>query len=128
MMILPVPIGDEMMRESERETSIRSTLFAPLRLRKLQKHNMARCEGTARSQSAEHPANSTPISIAHLVLDLLGTAQQTSSPGGDETGLLTLYGVAVDGRGLSDMLVVTTSVRLRIVSVCVISDMCICRN
>lgn len=48
----------------------------------------------------------------HLVLRLLGTTQQTSSPGGDETGLLTLCGVAGDGRSLTDMLVVTTTVRL----------------
>merc|ERR1712137_789963 len=46
----------------------------------------------------------------HLVLDLLGTAEQTCPAGGDETSLLTGNGVARDGRGLSDMLVVTTTV------------------
>ena len=47
-----------------------------------------------------------------LILGLLGTAEQTCPPGGDETGLLTADGVARDGRGLSDMLVVTTTVRV----------------
>ena len=47
-----------------------------------------------------------------LVLGLLGTAEQTRPPGGNETGLLTLRSVAGDGRGLTDMLVVTTTVRL----------------
>jgi len=55
----------------------------------------------------------TPLPLLmHLVLRLLRTAKQTSSPGGDETGLLTLYGVAVDRRGFTDVLVVTTSVGL----------------
>jgi hypothetical protein len=47
-----------------------------------------------------------------LILGLLGTAKQTSSPRGNETSLLTLGGVAGDGGGLADMLVVTTTVRL----------------
>ena len=46
----------------------------------------------------------------HLILGLLGTAEQTCPAGGDETSLLTGNGVARDGRGLSDMLVVTTTV------------------
>merc|ERR1712137_508080 len=46
----------------------------------------------------------------HLILDLLGTAEQTCPAGGNETSLLTGNGVARDGRGLSDMLVVTTTV------------------
>lgn len=54
----------------------------------------------------------TPLSRVHLVLGLLGTTEQTSPPGGDETGLLTLGGLARDGRGLTDMLVVTTTVRV----------------
>jgi len=48
----------------------------------------------------------------HLILDLLRTTEQTGPPGGNETGLLTLCGVARDGRGLTDMLVVTTTVRV----------------
>lgn len=42
-----------------------------------------------------------------LILRLLGTTQQTRPPGSDETGLLALGGVAGDGRGLADMLMVT---------------------
>jgi hypothetical protein len=45
-----------------------------------------------------------------LILGLLGTAEQTCPAGGNETSLLTGNGVARDGRGLSDMLVVTTTV------------------
>lgn len=45
-----------------------------------------------------------------LVLDLLGTAEQTRPPRSDETSLLTLDGVPRDSRGLTDMLVVTTTV------------------
>jgi|SRR5690242_1968613 len=50
------------------------------------------------------------VSRNHLILGLLGTAEQTCPPGGNETSLLTGNGVARDGRGLSDMLVVTTTV------------------
>lgn len=53
---------------------------------------------------------STPLPRRHLVLGLLGTAEQTSPAGGNETGLLTGGSLAVDGRGLTDMLVVTTTV------------------
>lgn len=53
-----------------------------------------------------------PSSMMHLVLGLLGTAEETRSPGSNETGLLTLCSVAGDGRGLTNMLVVTTTVRL----------------
>lgn len=60
--------------------------------------------------------NSSPVSTQHpllrLILGLLSTTEQTGSPGGNKTGLLTLCGVAGDGRGLTDMLVVTTTVRL----------------
>ncbi len=52
------------------------------------------------------------VSRNHLILGLLGTAEQTCPPGGNETSLLTSDGVARDGRGLSDMLVVTTTVRV----------------
>jgi hypothetical protein len=50
------------------------------------------------------------ISCTALILDLLGTTEQTRPPRGDETGLLTLDGVPRDGRSLTDMLVVTTTV------------------
>jgi hypothetical protein len=50
------------------------------------------------------------VSKTTLILDLLGTAEQTCPPRGDETGLLTLDGIAGDGGRFSDMLVVTTSV------------------
>jgi hypothetical protein len=42
-----------------------------------------------------------------LILGLLGTAQETSSPGSNETRLLTLGSVPRDGRSLTDMLMVT---------------------
>jgi len=47
-----------------------------------------------------------------LVLDLLGTTQQTSSPSSNETRLLTLCGISRDRRCLTNMLMVTTSVRM----------------
>jgi len=50
------------------------------------------------------------VSCTALVLGLLGTTEQTRPPRGNETGLLTLDGVPRDGRGLTDMLVVTTTV------------------
>lgn len=46
-------------------------------------------------------------SVKALILRLLGTTQQTSTSGSDETSLLTLRSVTGDGGGLSDMLVVT---------------------
>jgi len=45
-----------------------------------------------------------------LLLCLLGTTEKTRSAGGDKTGLLTLGGVSGDGRSLTNMLVVTTTV------------------
>lgn len=45
-----------------------------------------------------------------LILGLLSTAEQTRPSRGNETGLLTLDGVPRDGRRLTDMLVVTTTV------------------
>lgn len=42
-----------------------------------------------------------------LILRLLSTTQQTSPSGSDETSLLTGHGVAVDGRRLTNVLVVT---------------------
>jgi hypothetical protein len=53
---------------------------------------------------------STPLTKRHLVLGLLGTAEQTSPAGGNETSLLTGSSLTADGRGLTDMLVVTTTV------------------
>lgn len=50
-----------------------------------------------------------------LVLGLLGTTQQTCSPRSNETSLLTLGCVAVDGRSFTNMLVVTTTVRLCVI-------------
>lgn len=63
-------------------------------------------------------ANSEPIVIVAnhqmcmpwrlpLLLCLLSTTQETSSSGGNETRLLTLCGVPRDGRGLTNVLVVT---------------------
>jgi hypothetical protein len=53
---------------------------------------------------------STPLTQRRLVLGLLGTAEQTSPAGGNETSLLTSGSLTADGRGLTDMLVVTTTV------------------
>jgi hypothetical protein len=63
-------------------------------------------------QQLERTSHQTPSPLTPLILRLLSTAEQTSSPGGDETGFLTLCGVAGDCRGLTDMLMVTTTVRL----------------
>jgi len=62
-------------------------------------------------QASESQAKETPSS-SRLILDLLGTTEKTSSSGGDETSLLTLGGVSGDSGSLSDMLVVTTTVRM----------------
>lgn len=48
----------------------------------------------------------------YLILRLLCTSEQTSSPGSNETGFLALGCVTRDSRGFTDMLVVTTTVRL----------------
>jgi hypothetical protein len=48
----------------------------------------------------------------NLILCLLGTTEQTRSSGSDKTGLLTLDGVSGDGRSLTNMLMVTTTVRM----------------
>jgi len=50
--------------------------------------------------------------VKALILRLLGTAQQTRPPRSNETSLLSLGGVPRDGRRLTDMLVVTTTVRM----------------
>lgn len=57
-----------------------------------------------------HNQKPSPNIHRRLVLRLLRTAEQTSTSGGNETSLLTLGGVSRDGRGLTDMLVVTTTV------------------
>lgn len=59
-------------------------------------------------KSAEKKDPQSPGSF----LGLLRTAQQTGPSGGDETSLLTLGRIPRDGRGLTDMLMVTTTVRL----------------
>ena len=50
--------------------------------------------------------------LTALVLGLLGTTEQTRSPRSNKTGLLTLDSVPGDGRSLTNMLVVTTTVRV----------------
>jgi hypothetical protein len=47
-----------------------------------------------------------------LLLCLLGTTEETRPSGGNKTGLLTLGGVSGDGRSLTNMLMVTTTVRM----------------
>ena len=47
-----------------------------------------------------------------LILRLLGTTEQTRPPGSDETRLLTLCGESGDRRRLTNMLMVTTTVRM----------------
>lgn len=61
------------------------------------------------STPLEHHPNETMKSRHRpaLLLRLLGTAQQTSSAGGNKTGLLTCGGVSGDGRSLTNMLMVT---------------------
>src|SRR6267154_2021109 len=56
-----------------------------------------------RSQQVQY--NEKPPISSRLILDLLSTTQQTSSPCGNETSLLTLCSVSRDGRGLTNMLV-----------------------
>lgn len=50
--------------------------------------------------------------INHLIRSLLGTSEQTSSSGSNKTGLLTRDGASGDGRGLTNVLVVTTTMRV----------------
>jgi hypothetical protein len=47
-----------------------------------------------------------------LFLELLGTAEQTCPAGGNETDLLTGRRVARNGRSVTNVLVVTTTVRV----------------
>lgn len=50
------------------------------------------------------------IHFLNLLLDLLGTSEQTSSSGSNETSLLTGNSLSRDGRGLTNVLMVTTTV------------------
>lgn len=47
-----------------------------------------------------------------LVLGLLGTSEKTSSSGGDKTNLLTGNSVSRNGRSLTNVLMVTTTMRM----------------
>lgn len=47
-----------------------------------------------------------------LADDLPGTSDQTGSTGGNETNLLSARLVSSDGRGMSNMLMVTTTMRM----------------
>jgi len=51
------------------------------------------------------------LSLLHF-LDLDGTAQQTSPAGGNKTDFLTGDGRTGNGRGFSDVLMVTTTMRM----------------
>jgi hypothetical protein len=59
-------------------------------------------------QSQQAQYNEKPPISSHLILDLLGTTQQTSSPSSNETSLLTLCSISRDRRSLTNMLMVTT--------------------
>ena len=59
----------------------------------------------------EEPTNSQPSRRLNL-LDFDGTTEQPSSAGGDETDFLSGNSGARDGGGFSDMLVVSSSVRM----------------
>lgn len=63
-----------------------------------------------------HYEKKTHANPLNLVLGLLGTAQQTGSAGSNKTGFLTLYGISGDGRGFTNVLMVTTTVGLDDVS------------
>lgn len=68
-------------------------------------HVRSRNDGRNSSQqSYEWPRN--------LILHLLRSSQQTSPPSSNKTGLLTLGGVSRDCRSFTNMLMVTTTVRL----------------
>jgi hypothetical protein len=63
-------------------------------------------------QASKHHPNETMNPATTLLLCLLGTTEKTRSAGSDKTGLLTLDGVSGDGRSLTNMLMVTTTVRM----------------
>jgi hypothetical protein len=52
----------------------------------------------------------SPLLLVRLILNLLGTTEQTRPPRRNETSLLTLCCFPRDGGCFTDMLVVTTSV------------------
>jgi len=57
-------------------------------------------------------STSSAARVDRLILDLLGTAEKTRPPGRDETGLLTLCCLPGDGGCFTNMLMVTTTVRM----------------
>lgn len=63
-------------------------------------------------QASKHHPNETMNPATTLLLCLLGTTEETRPSGGNKTGLLTLGGVSGDGRSLTNMLMVTTTVRM----------------
>lgn len=72
------------------------------------------CTRTRKTEDIKAIRKPQPMkSATALVLRLLGTTQQTSPSGSDETRLLTRHSVTVDGGGFSDMLVVTLWWRVR---------------
>ncbi len=60
----------------------------------------------------EKSAEKKDAQFPRSFLRLLRTAQQTGPSGGNETSLLSLGRIPRDGRGLTDVLMVTTTVRL----------------
>lgn len=63
-----------------------------------------------KQENAETDTRGTRIRLSVLGLD--GTADKTGTTSGNETGLLTSRGVSRDGRSLTNVLVVTTTVRV----------------
>jgi hypothetical protein len=68
-------------------------------------HQAARLNARTEGERRESPS---PRSLT-LLDDLLGTSDETGSSGGDETDLLTSGFVSSDGRGMTNMLMVTTT-------------------
>jgi len=66
---------------------------------------------TGREISFATGSNPTKYS-KHLLLGLDGTTEETSATSSDETGLLSRNGVARDSRSFTNVLVVTSSVRV----------------
>jgi hypothetical protein len=54
----------------------------------------------------------TPKHAIRSVLDLLSTTEQTRSSGSNKTSLLTLCSISRDRRSFTDMLMITTTVRM----------------
>src|SRR6266536_2355914 len=57
---------------------------------------------------SQHVPSNEKTPSTHLVLDLLSTAQQTSSPRSNETCFLTLCSVSRDCRSLTNLLMLST--------------------